>query len=701
MKPIITLFFLVLGFMPLFSQSTITYTESTEDFPNPERGFYRYTETRSASYSVLDAATLAGYRNLNTPPSAGYSIYSSLIFRYFFLEDFTGSAISQSYLDNMALDFAAARTAGVKVIPRFAYTDNVDGSTCASFICPPYGDAPKAQVLAHIAQLAPILEANKDVIAVVQMGFIGTWGENYYTDYFGDASQAPYILTDTNWSDRGEIVQALLDAVPEERMVQVRYPQIKQRFIYGVNAPTNSAALTLAEAHSGTDKSRIAFHNDCFLASADDFGTYNDYGNSSSSSMSDTATLKPYLASETQFVPMGGETCNEYNPYNDCASSDAAAYGDTEMKRLHFSYLNSQFNNDVNNDWEGVCMDAIKRELGYRFVMTSGTYSDEAQPGQVVDIALTLENKGYAAPYNPRGVEFILINTVTSSIWFVKTDDDPRFWFRETSPHTISQTLCIPTTMPTGTYDLYLNLPDPQPSIYSRADYAIRLANTGVWDSSTGFNDLNHSITINNTAANPTCTTEEAFSLTSSFLPIDLYDFTANVEGENIALNWITASETNNAGFNVQRSIDTQSFENIAWVEGNGTTTEMTIYDYLDTDVLINQRFYYRLEQIDTDGTQSYSPVVSAKVILDSTLENELAKGIKLYPNPASDMVQVDILEGFDVNQLIISNLYGEAIKVVKGDFNNVSVSELPEGVYLFVFDVSGKQIVYRQVVMR
>jgi len=698
MKQYIALSLIFFGFSSLFSQSTVNYIESTEDFPNPERGFYRYTEARSASYSILDAATLATYRNLNNPPSAGYSIYSSLIFRYFFLEDFTGSAISQSYLDNMVLDFAAARTAGVKVIPRFAYTDNVDGSTCSSFICPPYGDAPKAQVLAHIAQLAPVLEANKDVIAVVQMGFIGTWGENYYTDYFGDASQAPYILTDTNWSDRGEIVQALLNAVPEERMVQVRYPQIKQRFIYGVNAPTSSAALTEAEAYSGSDKSRIAFHNDCFLASADDFGTYNDYGNSSTSSMSDTTALKPYLATETQFTAMGGETCSEYNPYNNCASTDPQAYADTEMKRLHFSYLNSQYNNDVNNDWNGICLDAIKRELGYRFVLTSGSYSDEAQPGQTIDVSLNLENKGYAAPYNRRGVEFILINTVTNSIWFVKTNDDPRLWFRETSPHTISQTLCIPADMPIGTYNLYLNLPDPEASIYSRADYAIRLANTGIWDSSTGYNNLNHSVTINNTATNTVCTSEGEFNLTSSFLPIDLYDFTANVEGENIALSWITATEINNAGFNVQRSIDAQNFENVGWIDGNGTTTEMTAYDYLDMDIIVGQRYYYRLEQLDIDGTQSYSPVVSAKVILDAVNDNTESI-IKLYPNPASDIVQVESVEDVNVNQLIIKNLYGVSVKVVADSFDNISVSELPEGIYFFVFVVDGQEIVYKQLI--
>ena len=701
MKQIITLFLFLIGLSTLSAQSTLNYIESTEDFPNPERGFYHYSETRSGSYSGLNAATLAGYRNLHTPSSASYSIYSSLVFRYFFLEDFTNSAISQSYLANMALDFTVARAAGVKIIPRFAYTDAVDDSTCSSWICPPYGDAPKAQVLAHIAQLAPILEANKDVIAAVQMGFIGVWGENYYTDYFGDASQSPYVLTDTNWGDRNEILQALLDAVPEERMVQVRYPQLKQRFVYGVNALTNSAALTTAEAHSGTDKSRVAFHNDCFLASADDYGTYYDYGNSSSSSVSDTAALKPYLASETQFTVMGGETCDEYNPYNDCASSNASAYGDTEMKRLHFSYLNSEYNNDVNNDWEGVCMDAIKRELGYRFVLTTGTYTDEAQPGQVIDVSLEIENNGYAAPFNARGVELILRNTATEAVWFVKVDADPRFWLRETSPHTISQTLCIPTEMPTGTYDLLLNLPDPEISIYSRAEYSIRLANTDMWEPTTGYNNLNHSITINNTAASSACTTEDEFSLTSSFLPIDLYEFSADEEGENIALNWMTASETNNSGFNVQRSIDAQNFENIGWIEGNGTTTEMMVYDYLDTDVIADQRYYYRLEQIDTDGTLNYSHVVSAKVILNSVLGDNMKRGIKLFPNPASDKVQIEILNNIEVSQLVIRNLYGVSVKVVESDFGNVLVSELPDGIYFFVFVVEGRELVYRQVIGR
>jgi len=60
-------------------------------------------------------------------------------------------------------------------------------------------------------------------------------------------------------------------------MIQVRIPQMKQRYVYGANTPTNAAALRDYEAFTGTDKARIGFHNDCFLSSPDDYGTYYDY----------------------------------------------------------------------------------------------------------------------------------------------------------------------------------------------------------------------------------------------------------------------------------------------------------------------------------------------------------------------------------------------------------------------------------------
>lgn len=503
----------------LFSQSTtINYQISTEDFVNPERGFYRYSETRASNYSNLNVSTLVSYRNLNQPTSdPNFQVYSSLVFRYFILDNFKSSPISQSFLNDMRDDFDAARTAGVKIIVRMSYTNQESSAGCSDSPCPPYGDASKSIILQHIEQLKPLFFEEKDVIALVQMGFIGIYGENYYTDFFGDASSTNGNgqLFNQNWNDRNEVLGALLDAVPGDRMIQVRYPQLKQRYLGGVNAPTNFAALTNSEAYSETDKARLGFHNDCFLASDADFGTYFDYGNNSGGALQDTTNLKAYKAADSKFVVVGGETCNgdrSYDPFDDCAPTGRA---DTEMRRFHYSYLNSQFNYpDVNVDWQNDCMEDIKRELGYRFVLKNGVFSNAARPGQRINVQLTIDNEGYATPYNPRGAELVLRNTSTQQTYFAPIDSDARFWFKTVN---INQDFCIPSGLPLGNYELLLHLSDLEATLYDRSEYAIRLANklpngNEVWENGTGYNKLGHTLVVNNSANRPSCGNAMVFS---------------------------------------------------------------------------------------------------------------------------------------------------------------------------------------------
>src|SRR5512140_1351708 len=92
----------------------------------------------------------------------------------FYLNAFKSSLIDSSTLATLRNQLNTIRAAGLKVVLRFAYTktDNVDANV--------------TQVLAHIDQLAPIIQANSDVIAVWQGSFIGEWGEGYYTSNFGD-----------------------------------------------------------------------------------------------------------------------------------------------------------------------------------------------------------------------------------------------------------------------------------------------------------------------------------------------------------------------------------------------------------------------------------------------------------------------------------------------------------------------------------
>lgn len=490
LKVVTKLVFLL--FLDIFSNhiiaqsTTITYTYSSEDFVNPERGFYRYSETRSANYTPLDSAQIAGYRSLHTPFSAGYSVYTSLVFRYFFLEDFKNSPISAAYLAAVEQDFATARAAGVKLIPRFAYTDQVDNS-CGSSFCPPYGDASKAIVLQHIAQLKPILQENYDVILGVQMGLIGIWGENYYTDFFGDASQSPFTLTSANWEDRKEVLDSLLAALPENRNVQVRYPQMKQKAVYGVNAPISSAAMTISEAYNGTNKSRIGFHNDCFLASADDFGTYNDYDNA----VSDTSVLKPYKAVDSKFVFSGGETCFS-STFSNCDAQGGNVLED--MSRLHYSYLNADYNNTVNDGWIGDCLDSVKRSLGYRLTLDNSTIDNSVNIGETFTVDINLSNVGFSAPINDRDVYIVLINNSNQEQWEYKVNVDPRYWFK--GSHNFTASICVPECMGVGAYDLFLKLSDPAPKLSNNILYNIRLANQGIWDMNLGLNDLNHSIQI-------------------------------------------------------------------------------------------------------------------------------------------------------------------------------------------------------------
>ncbi|MBD2755792.1 DUF4832 domain-containing protein [Spirosoma validum] len=475
----------------------VTYRESQEDFPNPERGFYIPISTSSARFVPLNAATLATYRTQTQRVSkATYSIYCSLVYRSYRLETFKDSALSEDFLEKVRADFAIARTAGIKLILRFAYTEKATNGDCPDQykICPPYGDAPKAIVLKHISQLSPLLHENADVIAVFQMGFIGIWGENYFTDYFGDASTNGLgVIPDSSWQDRNDVLTALLQALPADRMVQVRTPQIKQRFVYGPKAPVTSAAMPVSAGFSGNPVARIGFHNDCFLASPDDYGTFYDVGNSSTKRGPATDVLRRYMAQDSRYTAVGGETCDDaFSPQNDCAPLGRA---EQEMALMHYSYLNTSYNNDVNNDWQtNGCMDNIRRRLGYRFVLRKATFPASAKTGKPLDVTLALANVGYASPYNPRPLQLILRNTKTGAIHPISLTKDVRQLLP--GSHQLRHSVKLPDNVAAGQYELLLQLPDGYSSLANNPAYSIRLANESLWEDQTGFNKLNHVLTV-------------------------------------------------------------------------------------------------------------------------------------------------------------------------------------------------------------
>ena len=424
--------------------TSVEYQSIDDAFPNPERGFYKYSDCNlGTSFVALSENTLKAYRTNNY----------SLLFRYFYMKNFRNSLLSEQALTQFDNDMAILRKSGMKCVLRFAYSSAENEP-----------DAPLATILQHLDQLKPYLEKNVDVIAFMQAGFIGSWGEWYYTTNNLNTSGARY-----------QVLSKLLATLPTSRMIQVRTPAYKQEFFQ------RAASLTEAEAFTGSDISRVGHHNDCFLASTTDYGTY----------VNPTAD-KAYLSQDCLYVPIGGETC----PPDGVDPADGSAAYNT-MKQLRFTFLNSDYYTAVNNLWtNGGYMSKIVNELGYRFVLITGAYTADVSPGGSFTAQIILKNVGFAPLYNARPVELILKNTLTHEVYKARLDIEPRLWKPINDKNTIEATVGIPIDIPLGNYMLYLNLPDAAESLQNSPDYSIRFANKDVWDASTGYNNLLVTISV-------------------------------------------------------------------------------------------------------------------------------------------------------------------------------------------------------------
>jgi hypothetical protein len=438
--------------------TSIEYKRSDKPITNPERGLYKHTATSTKTYTALDSVTLQQYKS---------DLGISLIYRNFQLNSFIYKNISADYLANMQHDFQIIRESGMKVIVRFSYSESERVRQ---------RDASKLMMLRHIQQLKPILQANSDVIALLQAGFIGTWGEWYYTSQtdFGGWGFDEKPLNPNHLANRKEIVTALLDALPANRMLQLRNIDSKQNFF-------SLEPIQYTKAHNQTAVARIGFHNDCFLANATDSGTF-----------SNPEEQRKYLAEESKFVPMGGETCKLNAPRTDCSSAML------EMKEFHWSYLNLDYYPEVINGFrEHDCLSEIEQKLGYRISLQSALLPKSIGLQDYLSLSITLKNEGFAAPFNPRKVYVVLRNATDGNEIKLPLKTDIRYWFGS-STFTLNENIKLPNNTPIGEYTMYLYFPDEAPSLASNPAYAIQLANTQQWDATTGYNSLNHVLQIQN-----------------------------------------------------------------------------------------------------------------------------------------------------------------------------------------------------------
>jgi hypothetical protein len=444
----------------LSGQTTVNYKSSDEIIANPERGFQKYSITDN-SYN-----TKAGYSNLNQNTLIGWRTGDdkvTVIFRYFLMNSFLTSDISALYLQNIQKDFDIIRASGLKCIVRFSYSNSKSSSA---------QQPEKSQILKHIAQIAPILSLNKDLILTHQAGFIGTWGEWYYTnaDEFGTED----AINETQWASRKEIIEAMLLATPPEIPLQVRYPNIKKT-MYG------SEPLTEATAYQNTAHARIGFFNDAFLNKWGDMGTYSV--DASGQNPVGTADYI-YLSNETQFTPMTGET----NGLNSPRTGGANAV--IEMNATNWTTLNRDYYTQNFYNWisSGHYPEIVKR-LGYRFVLDQSVFTFN---GNSLQLNLTLHNEGYARIFKARTVYLIIKNVSTGELNSFPVKTDIRTWSDQVK---INQTFEL-SNLADGNYACYISITDADNNLSKRPEYCIRFANENVWNEAEGFNNLNFSFQL-------------------------------------------------------------------------------------------------------------------------------------------------------------------------------------------------------------
>ncbi len=171
-----------------------------------------------------------------------------------------------------------------------------------------------------------------------------------------------------------------------------------------------------------------------------------------------------------------------------------------------------------------------------------------------------------------------------------------------------------------------------------------------------------------------------------TIIPVELISFSASIAGSNVTLEWSTATELNNYGFEIQRSKEGMDFYSIGFVNSIGTTTEQQLYSFSDKN-LADGKYYYRLKQLDFDGIYEFSHIIEIEFRAFDTYLLE-----QNYPNPFNPItvISYQLPVSGDVTLKIIDILGGEVETLVNeyksaGKYDiQFNAADLPSGFYFY-----------------
>ena len=186
-------------------------------------------------------------------------------------------------------------------------------------------------------------------------------------------------------------------------------------------------------------------------------------------------------------------------------------------------------------------------------------------------------------------------------------------------------------------------------------------------------------------------------------LPVELVSFIADYTSGNVNLSWITATELNNSGFDVERKTETGDWNKITFIQGNGTTTETKHYFFSD-DVkdLNSSKLFYRLKQIDFDGTFKYSNEIEVNINLPTRFQLE-----QNYPNPFNPVTVIKYqLPNKSLVTLKVFDILGKEVESLVDEEKDAgyyqlsfNASSLSSGIYLYTLQ-TGSNIATKKMIL-
>ncbi|MDR2564001.1 MAG: DUF4874 domain-containing protein [Prevotellaceae bacterium] len=386
---------------------------------------------------------------------------------YIYLTEWTTRDIPQTGLNSLQTMFDKLKTDGQKAILRFAYKWDGEGSTS--------GSETPTWVERHLTQLKPLLQQNLGLIAAMQAGFVGTWGEWHSSPM------------DNNQPAKNRVVNALMDAYPAPYCIEMRHPRYKN-------------ALTL---QNESNRTRIGFANDYFTTGEHRLSPDNDF------CFGDPAYIELKNESHTYYVsgeiPYSGSTDWEFNaimkPENVVTTLRDHHYSAFDisqnfdlnisswkrvkvypawLKQYKILFSDDYFKNDEQETVSRSFYDFVRDHLGYRLNLLDS--SKITAEGSTLKYDLKLSNTGFATVLNPKPVYLVFINESNSVVKeILLTDVNPHDWqpfdpavkSYEALIHSISGSV---NTALSGKHKVGIWIPDGQSPLVHNNRYDLKFA---------------------------------------------------------------------------------------------------------------------------------------------------------------------------------------------------------------------------------